>query len=88
VHRSESFAKAKPKNRERIEAARRSGRVKVHYGAKVTEIGAKSVKLSGVDGDAEIPNDDVIVCIGGVLPSAFLRAAGIELETLHGAPVR
>jgi len=88
VHRSESFNRAKPKNRERIEAARRAGKVRVHYGTKVVEICAKSVKLSGVDGEFELPNDDVIVCIGGVVPSAFLRSMGIELETLHGAPVR
>jgi thioredoxin reductase (NADPH) len=88
THRSESFSRAKPKNRERVEAARRGGKLRVHYGTKVVEIGAKHVKLSGVDGASEIPNDDVIVCVGGVLPSSFLRSMGIELETLHGAPVR
>jgi thioredoxin reductase (NADPH) len=88
VHRSESFTRAKPKNRERIEAARRGGKLQVHYGTTIVEIGAKTVKLSGVGGTTSVPNDDVIVCIGGVLPSAFLRSIGIELETLHGAPVR
>jgi thioredoxin reductase len=88
VYRSESFSRAKPKNRDRIEAARRSGKVQVHYGTQIAEIGGKSVKLRGVGGVAELPNDDVIVCIGGVLPSAFLKSMGIELETLHGAPVR
>jgi thioredoxin reductase len=88
VHRSESFTRAKPKNRELVEAARRAGRLRVHYGTQVIEIGAKSVTLRGMGGDCEVPNDDVLVCVGGVLPSAFLKSMGIELETLRGAPVR
>lgn len=88
VHRSESFARAKPRNRERLEAARRAGRLRVHTGTRVAEIRAKSVTLAGVGGPSELPVDDVIVCIGGALPSEFLRSMGIELETLHGAPVR
>lgn len=32
----------------------------------------------------EIPNDAVIVCAGGVLPTEFLKKIGIEIETKYG----
>ena len=32
----------------------------------------------------EIPNDAVIVCAGGVLPTSFLRAIGVDMETKWG----
>jgi hypothetical protein len=31
-----------------------------------------------------VDNDAVIVCVGGVLPTAFLESIGIEIETKHG----
>ena len=38
-----------------------------------------------VEGQAvHVPNDAVIVCAGGILPTAFLRDIGIEVETKHG----
>ena len=86
-YRGEAFARAKPKNRDRIEAARRAGRVAVLYGSKPIEVGAKTVRLQTWHGAAEIPNDAVIVCAGGVLPSEFLRSIGVQLETKRGTPV-
>jgi thioredoxin reductase/Pyruvate/2-oxoacid:ferredoxin oxidoreductase delta subunit len=86
-YRGESFARAKPKNREGVEAARRSGRIDVRYGSQVVEIGAKEVTLRAGDDASRLPNDQVIVCAGGVLPSEFLRKAGVHLETLHGTPM-
>jgi thioredoxin reductase (NADPH) len=31
-----------------------------------------------------IKNDAVIVCTGGILPTAFLKGIGIEVETKYG----
>ncbi len=31
-----------------------------------------------------IPNDAVIVCAGGILPTPFLKEIGIEVETKYG----
>jgi repressor of nif and glnA expression len=31
-----------------------------------------------------IKNDAIIVCTGGILPTAFLESIGIELETKYG----
>jgi len=32
----------------------------------------------------KIMNDAVIVCAGGILPTAFLKSIGIEVETKYG----
>jgi thioredoxin reductase (NADPH) len=31
-------------------------------------------------------NDAVIVCAGGILPTAFLKSVGIDVETKYGTP--
>lgn len=35
--------------------------------------------------DMRLANDAVIVCVGGVLPTSFLREAGVEIEVRHGS---
>ena len=37
-------------------------------------------KGTGID----LPNDAVIVCAGGILPTPLLKEIGIEIETRHG----
>lgn len=32
----------------------------------------------------EIQNDSVIICVGGILPTPFLKEIGVMLETHHG----
>jgi len=53
----------------------------------VCEIRATSVRLRAATGELEIGNDAVIVCAGGILPGAFLRSIGVEIETKHGTPL-
>ena len=36
------------------------------------------------DEEIQLKNDAVIVCVGGILPTAFLKSAGIEVETRYG----
>lgn len=33
-----------------------------------------------------LDNDTVIVCAGGILPTAMLQAMGVEVETKYGSP--
>ena len=47
-------------------------------------LGRDSVEIESESGCKEIGNDVVIVCAGGILPTAFLRAAGVEIEVRHG----
>jgi thioredoxin reductase (NADPH) len=85
-HRSESFSRAKLRNRKLVEAASRSGRLKVLFQSKVKRIDDKSVEIEQSGQRVRIKNDAVIVCAGGVLPNAFLKSIGIQVETKYGTP--
>jgi thioredoxin reductase/ferredoxin len=83
-YRGDAFARAKPRNRERVEELARTGRLEVLLKSEVRRIGASSVTVACEGHDRDIPNDDVIVSAGGILPSEFLRSVGIEVETKYG----
>ena len=87
-YRSGAFARCKPKNRAKINDNAKAGRVKLILNSTVKQINATSVairqKLDDGHRAITIENDAVIVCAGGILPSAFLRTIGIEIETKYG----
>ena len=83
-HRSESFSRAKLKNRERVETAKKSGQLKVLLQSSVKKIGSDDVEIEHNGRRMKIRNDAVIVCAGGILPTAFLKSIGIEVETKYG----
>lgn len=83
-HRSESFSRAKPKNRERIKQAQQAGRVAVFFSSCVESIGVQDVKLKWNGEQHSFANDAVIVCVGGILPTPFLKSIGVEVETKYG----
>ncbi|MDH4094467.1 MAG: NAD(P)-binding domain-containing protein [Betaproteobacteria bacterium] len=84
-YRGAAFDRVKPKNRERLEAAAAARRVQVLLGSAVERIGARDVALKIGDKGVTLPNDAVIVCAGGVLPTDLLKQVGIEFETKRGA---
>ncbi|MGL4398172.1 MAG: NAD(P)-binding domain-containing protein, partial [Hyphomicrobium sp.] len=83
-YRNAAFARAKAKNRERVEAARASGRITVMFESAVTRIDHDRVAMRYEGQDAVLPNDVVIVCAGGIVPTDFLKGMGIEIETKYG----
>ena len=83
-HRGDAFARAKPRNRERIAAAEQSGRLKVMLNSQVKLIEPKAVELQAEGGVRKVENDAVIVSAGGILPTDFLRSVGIEIDTKYG----
>ncbi|HJO24512.1 MAG: NAD(P)-binding domain-containing protein [Myxococcota bacterium] len=83
-YRGETFSRAKQKNREAINEATTRGDVHMLLQTEVISIGEKTVSLRLEDEVVEIPNDAVIVCAGGVLPTSFLRAIGVDMETKWG----
>jgi thioredoxin reductase/ferredoxin len=83
-HRSESFSRAKRKNRERLEAAKAAGRVCVLLESKIRRIEPNEVEIATPTATVRLRNDAVIVNAGGVLPTEFLRSIGIEIETKFG----
>jgi thioredoxin reductase (NADPH) len=83
-YRGAVFGRARSKNRDAIAAHVSANRLTVLFGSKVREIGKDFIKLDCADGGKRIKNDAVIICAGGILPSEFLSAAGIEMETKYG----
>lgn len=83
-YRSNAFARAKTKNRNRVERAVAEGRLEVQLSSTVVRISHDRVELMH-DGQPMIRrNDAVIVCAGGVMPTEFLKRAGIGIETKYG----
>ena len=83
-YRDEAFARAKVRNRERVEAAQVARRLDVLLGSTVAEIGVDQVRLNHRGKETVRRNDSVIICIGGILPTDFLRSMGIAIETKYG----
>jgi thioredoxin reductase (NADPH) len=83
-YRGEAFQRAKQRNRQRVEAARSKGQLKVLLNSQVRAIRPDAVLLNHSGKDMQLPNDAVIVSAGGILPNDFLKSIGIEVETKWG----
>ncbi len=84
MHRSEAFSRAKPRNRERVATAARENRLRVLMKSQIVGIWPDSVEIETGGRTEVVANDAVIVCAGGILPTDFLRKAGITIETKYG----
>lgn len=85
AYRGEAFARVKAKNRERLQALAGEGRVDVLMATDVLAIEPGTVTLRSAGGSTQQrPNDAVIICAGGQLPTPLLKEIGIRFETRHG----
>lgn len=86
-YRGSAFSRIKPGNHQRMETALGSGIIEVLWETSPTEVQPGRVHLARNGADVlEVPADQIFVFIGGELPTAFLRASGVEIETHFGAP--
>ncbi|MEQ1590136.1 MAG: NAD(P)-binding domain-containing protein [Gallionella sp.] len=83
-YRSNAFSRVKVKNRKYAEAASASGRLNILLESTVTEIRSDTVKLEQKGNAMEIPNDAVIICAGGILPTPLLQEIGVKIDTHRG----
>jgi thioredoxin reductase (NADPH) len=83
-YRAEAFSRCKEKNRRKVQEAETAGRLRVLLQSQVKEITANRVSLDHKGQTVDLPNDAVIVCAGGILPTAFLKTIGIDVETKFG----
>ena len=83
-YRSAAFSRVKQKNRMLLEQAEKAGRIKVMLNSGVVEIFDKEVEIKSESGQQRYPNDVVIVCAGGLLPTPLLQKIGIEFATKYG----
>lgn len=83
-YRSGAFSRAKPKNRDKVETMRSDGRLRVLFNSNVKEIRQDAVVIDVGDKLGRLKNDAVIISAGGILPTAFLKKIGINVETKWG----
>jgi thioredoxin reductase (NADPH) len=83
-YRGKGFSRAKRDNREALHHAVEARHLTLLLESEVKEIGRDHVLMQTVGNTLTLPNDAVIVCAGGVLPTDFLRQAGLDIETKYG----
>jgi thioredoxin reductase/Pyruvate/2-oxoacid:ferredoxin oxidoreductase delta subunit len=76
-YRKAEFARAKPRNVEKLAAVEEAGRVRVLRESVVKEIRPDAVVLEWQGETLTLANDDVVVRIGGVPPTALLERIGV-----------
>jgi thioredoxin reductase len=88
-YRKESLSRVKAANQERFEAAVAGGKVRPLWNTNPIEIRPDEVVVRHEAGLEEaVPADDVFIFVGGELPTAFLQAAGVAMDTHFGEPRR
>ncbi|MGN6108823.1 MAG: NAD(P)-binding domain-containing protein, partial [Kofleriaceae bacterium] len=83
-YRKHQLARLRGSVRARLDELIAAGAVVPHLGTEVARIAEDHVALRSSAGVAELPNDSVIVQIGGTSPSELLRGLGIELVEKRG----
>lgn len=83
-YRSAAFSRVKPKNRDRLDQAIASQRIQVMLESTVKEITPDQVRLKKGEDLIELPNQAIIVCAGGELPTPMLKKIGIQVEAHYG----
>lgn len=84
-YRGEALFRAKKENRRGFEEQVKKGKIKTHFKTNVARLTRDTAVLRHDDGrEQTIEVDDVIVNVGGVLPTAFLEQVGIRVETKYG----
>ena len=83
-YREKAFTRAKEKNRKKVEQAASEGRLTVLYSSNVKEVRPDEVDLEQNGTLVTVANEAIICCLGGILPTPFLKQIGIEVETKRG----
>jgi len=83
-YRSDAFGRGKPKNRDRLKEMSDQGRIDVRLKSTVKLVEQDKIALEQEGKTFEIPNDAIIVCAGGILPTPFLKEIGVLVETKFG----
>lgn len=83
-YRRDAFARCRADVRRRIDEAIASGRVRARMPSEVRRVERDHVVLVSRGVEERLPNDDVIVQIGGTSPTELLESFGIRTVTKHG----
>jgi thioredoxin reductase (NADPH) len=83
-YRADAFGRAKQANRQRVDEAAATGRLRVMLQSEVAAIEAAHVRLLHGGQEIRVANDAVIINAGGILPTEFLKSIGVHVETKKG----
>lgn len=83
-YRGEGFARLKPKNLDKINAAVSSGKIKVIFRSNVKEIFDDRVEIAFENEIITLKNDLVFIFAGGELPTSFLEKTGVAITKKFG----
>jgi thioredoxin reductase/ferredoxin len=84
AYRGPEFGRCRPANREGLARRAAAGKVRAAMSSEVERIEDGRVILRTPAGNEPVPNDYVIVLVGGELPLEFLKAAGVGVKRHHG----
>ena len=80
-YRGQEFQRVKERNQEKLGAAVAAGRVELLLGSRVAEIRPGVVALDCAGMPRLLPNDYVVIRIGGEPPYPFLERCGVRIVT-------
>jgi len=83
-YRGAELGRAREANRSKLKALADAGQITMLLPSQVKFVSETEVRLEFDGKEMRIPNDDVIVSIGGDPPNEFLQKAGVEMRRYHG----
>ncbi len=78
-YRGQVFDRVRDRNRQQLEAAEKSGRLRILRNSNIMGIRPQGVLIDANGSPTALPNDYVFILIGGESPEAFLRSTGVEI---------
>jgi thioredoxin reductase/ferredoxin len=82
-YRRPEFGRCRPLNKQKLDAHIKSRRIETFMSTEVVSVEREAVTLK--NGTTQrIPNDFVIACLGGELPTDFLKSLGVSIHRHHG----
>jgi thioredoxin reductase/ferredoxin len=83
-YRRRELARMRSTVRDRVERAMKAGAIRSYLGTEVVSIAPDAVVLKGGGKTERVPNDAVVVQIGGTPPSELIKTIGIEIVEKRG----
>lgn len=83
-YRGAAYGRARAKNRDTVQDLAAQGRIEECLNSQVSEIQEDRVILNCNGAPRILPNDAVIICAGGLLPTQFLHDIGVAIEVKYG----
>ena len=83
-YRQAELGKAREANKRRFKELITEGRIFAFMPSTPKGVTPRSVKLDVAGKALELKNDYIIACLGGELPTEFLKTNGVTMQRLHG----